>query len=192
MNFPIAVPFTHQLGDVVAVDLGGAAVDGAHRGVPGVVFDEAVGRRPGLVELQQALGRGRGLEPRRRLPVGLGGEDLGHGTLEAGQAAAGRHPGRSLGEQGGHVVVDGHPGHPFPDDGIGDGTAVVGPLIKMAEEGHARIGASHDAALEGEGHPHGPPPTVDLAEHPFAGRPAHCRRRWRWCARFPSCTPARR
>ena len=42
------------LGDVVAVDLAGAAVDRHHRRVAGVVLDPAVGGRARLVELQQA------------------------------------------------------------------------------------------------------------------------------------------
>src|ERR1039458_7604875 len=44
------------LGDVVAVDLARSAIDGADHRVPGVVVDEAVRRRPRLVELGEPLG----------------------------------------------------------------------------------------------------------------------------------------
>ena len=50
----------------------------------GVVVDPAVGGRPVGAEAEQAVSSGHLLEPAHRLPVAVGGIELGHRTLEAG------------------------------------------------------------------------------------------------------------
>jgi hypothetical protein len=67
-----------SLGDVVPVDLGGAAVNGHHRRVASVVFNKAFASRALFMELQETGGTCGGLGPARGMLVGLDRKHFGH------------------------------------------------------------------------------------------------------------------
>ena len=76
-----------SLGDVVPIDLSGAAVNRHHGRVASVVFNEAFARCTLFVELQETGGTSSGLGPTRGTLIGLDRKHFGHRTFKAGHAA---------------------------------------------------------------------------------------------------------
>src|SRR5580700_9019607 len=70
------------LGDVVALDLGRAPLDGRHRRMTGRPLDGAIGEGARRAHGEEPLGAGQILEAAGRPLVGLRREQLGHRPLD--------------------------------------------------------------------------------------------------------------
>ena len=139
----------------------------------GVVVDPPVGGSALGVEPEQAGSAGHLLEPAHGLLVAVGGVQLGHRALETREAAGGGDPGCPEGQQLADLVGDGGPGDALAQQRVVEHAAAVGgrcsgrPVVGVADQGDAGIGAAHHAALEGQRHAHHGPAAVDVAEPPL-------------------------